>query len=383
MMKEIPDSSIESLITDPPAGIAFMGKDWDSDKGGRDNWIEWMQTVMVECLRVLKPGAHGFVWAIPRTSHWTATALENAGFEVRDIITHLFGSGFPKSHNISRAIDKKFGVERKTSYIPNLENQVFGKGKCKARGVDRTPGVDLSEPPKTPQAKQWDGFGTALKPASENWILVRKPLKGTVCDNVLKHGVGGINIDECRVEFEGEKDQGRVMSPVDGTQGYKHHAGAMTGMIKRMDIGNDKGRFPANLVLSHHDDCEHVGFKDVKGIQKWKCHRDCTVKMLGEPSRFFYCAKASKSERNKGLEELQNKHPTVKAKILMQYLITLITPQGGTVLDPFMGSGSTGVAALELGFSFTGIEKEQDYFEMAQIRIKGTIPLHTGDTDGS
>lgn len=299
-LQGLPANTLDSLITDPPAGISFMGKAWDHHKGGRNEWIAWMTQIMQECRRVLRPGAHGLVWAIPRTSHWTATALENAGFEVRDVITHLFGSGFPKSLDISKAIDK------------------------------------LIEAVPHDASKQWRGWGTALKPAAEMWILVRKPCaEKTIAANVLEWGCGGINIDASRIG-----DEERTYSINAAVVGGNFGNGANQPADERAHA-TVTGRFPANLILDEE-----------------------AAAMLGEPSRFFYCHKASKSERGKG-----NNHPCVKSQKLMQYLIKLITPPGGTVLDPFMGSGSTGVAAKALGFNFLGIEKEKEYYEIAEVRI--------------
>jgi DNA modification methylase len=343
-LRDIPNDSIDSLITDPPAGISFMGKSWDDDKGGRKQWVAWMTDVMTECLRVLKPGAHGLVWALPRTSHWTATALEDAGFEVRDVVTHLFGSGFPKSLNVSIAIDKAAGALKargKAFVTAGAGDRSDIQGTSSADAFNQHAGI-------TDAAKVWQGWGTALKPASEHWILVRKPLehKHTVAANVLKHGTGGINIDASRV---GESSA--------------------------------QGRFPANLVLTEGEATEML---DAQASQ--------------EVSRFFYCAKISRSERHAGLEKAVdakrmsdarpnspdmtgkfpdhdgrektgNHHPTVKPKKLMSYLIRMITPPGGVVLDPFMGSGSTGLAAKEAGFSFLGVEKEPDYFKIAEQRL--------------
>lgn len=302
VLRGLEADSIDSMVTDPPAGISFMGKEWDKS----DGFIPFMTDVMKESLRVLKPGAHAFVWAIPRTSHWTATALEGAGFEIRDIVTHVFGSGFPKSHSIEKATaDARFR-----------------------------------------------GIGTALKPASEHWILVRKPCsEKTVAANVLKHRTGGLNIDASRI----------------GTDTISTHGGGdkMSGMKGNGNSGvgtyqSHVGRFPANLILSHNEDCGDA------------CTQGCAVAALKEPARFFYCAKTSKRERNEGCET--NAHPTVKPIKLMSYLITLVTPPGGTVLDPFMGSGSTGVAAIQSGFNFLGIEKEPEYFQIAEKRIYHALP---------
>lgn len=353
VLRTLPDNSVDSLVTDPPAGISFMGKDWDHHKGGRKQWTAWMAEVMTECLRVMKPGAHGLVWALPRTSHWTGSALEDAGFEVRDVVSHLFGTGFPKSMNLKKA----------------------GAGDA------------------------WEGYGTALKPAHEMWFLVRKPIsEKTVASNVLKWGVGGLNIDGCRIEVSSSDPNHRKPS-VD----WKN---ANTPMVTNFGSGgrpkealNLSGRFPANLVLSHNPDCEDD-----------QCSLSCAAAMLDAQSgpcktgdikpgtlqgfggsantygsgrvaseyksdsatgasRFFYCAKISTSERNAGLVETKNVHPTVKAQRLMRYLCRLITPPNGVVLDPFMGSGSTGVAAKSESFKFIGIEIDPEYVEIAKKRI--------------
>lgn len=346
-LKSLPENSIDSLVTDPPAGISFMGKEWD--KG--NNFIPAMTEIFQECLRCLKPGAHGLVWALPRTSHWTATALENAGFEIRDVVTHLFGSGFPKSFNLG------------------------------------------------------NGWGTALKPASEHWILVRKPLsEKTVAANVLKHGTGGINIDACRIE--GAFESGWSKS---GSKASENLAMSGANYNREPKPDNPQGRFPANLVLSHNEDCEESPHVFPDGTTQSGCTEGCAVAELdrqsgivkpkparsgriggfkgevfgngntgfnpdgegywpadcgGGASRFFYVAKASKKDRGE-----DNNHPTVKSTKLMEYLITLITPPNGVVLDPFMGSGSTGKACKNLGFDFIGIEKEKEYFEIAKKRI--------------
>lgn len=376
VLKTFPDNSVESLITDPPAGISFMNKSWDDDKGGRDQWIAWMTEVMRECLRVMKPGAHGLVWAIPRTSHWTGAALEQAGFEVRDVITHLFGTGFPKSLDISKAIDKAAGAIR-TDVIKSVKRsgptqapESISRGNIKPAGTPKLE-YDVCEP-ATPEAKQWEGWGTALKPASEHWILVRKPLsESTVAKNVLKWGTGGINIDAGRIGTD-------VISTHDGgdkMSGMKGNGNSGVGEYK-----SHVGRFPANLVL----DEEAAAALDASTIVSSGAEKGA--------SRFFYVAKASKADKNNGLEEIpdtivddgrdtpidnpylrgktgrKNTHPTVKSTKLMEYLIKLITPPGGVVLDPFMGSGSTGVACETLGLEFVGIEKEAEYFAIAEKR---------------
>jgi len=290
-LAELEDCSVDALVTDPPAGISFMGKDWDRDKGGRDAWIEWMAGVMKDVLRVLKPGAHGFVWALPRTSHWTATALENAGFEIRDIVTHLFGSGFPKSANISKAIDRAAGATVSV--------------------------IDA--------AREWEGWGTALKPASEHWILVRKPLsEKTVVKNVLKHGTGGINIDGCRIATNWDTDPTRR-----GWQGGRRPGtGPFTSgdrtrpTVKRGGPENASGRWPANLVLNEEAARvldEQSGDLHPPGTRQNRTNRspfssgtasleyvDC-INDTGGASRFFYCAKAGRAEREQGLQSEDGK----------------------------------------------------------------------------
>ncbi len=378
-LRQMAADSIDSLVTDPPAGISFMGKHWDGDLGGRDSWINWMTNVMHECLRVLKPGAQGLVWALPRTSHWTATALEDAGFEIRDVVTHLFGTGFPKSLDISKAIDKAAGEEReitgpKSTYRKPQE----------PNGWDCTKRAEFETAPATATAtaKQWQGWGTALKPASEHWILIRKPLsEKTVAANVLKWGVGGINVDGCRVAAA---DQDKLAKNWDRSAPAGFGNGLLEGGLQTGGFQQNKkiGRFPANLVLDEDaaamlDEQSGVGVSPT-GKSKRKGGQPIAMSGAhasriesngfgdkGGASRFFYVAKASKSERG-----ADNNHPTVKSLALMSYLIRLVTPPGGIVLDPFMGSGSTGVAAKAERMRFVGIEQEHEYFKIAQKRLE-------------
>lgn len=427
IMKDIPENSFHSICTDPPAGIGFMGKDWDKNKGGRNQWIAWMTEVAQECLRVLKPGGHALVWALPKTSHWTATAWEDAGFELRDCIYFLFGSGFPKSMDISKQLDKMAGTEREVigespynSRRPNqgeTGNSTYTQGGYKAY---------ISEP-ATPEAAEWSGWGTALKPAVECWWLLRKPIsEKTVAQNVLKWGVGGLNIDACRIGETGARNNGRQR----GTNGIYGEIGATV----KVDYG--KGRFPSHLILectceepivvetdnqpylysdreydnkdtsmfngdkpqapsNYNDsrsgvihtnpDCPGYMFPDAKGQQGNLIGHNHDIEspngIYGKmpprydaikreeknksASRFFYTSKASKKDRGEG-----NSHLTVKPTDLMCYLCRLITPPNGIVFDPFMGSGSTGKAALLEGFRFYGIEKELEYLEIAQHRIE-------------
>lgn len=379
------DCQFDSMVTDPPAGIGFMGKKWDKDKGGRDAWIEDMAATYRECLRVLKPGAHGLVWALPRTSHWTATALENAGFEIRDVVHHLFGTGFPKSLDVSKAIDKAAGVDREV--LDSRPTYGLGSSGVALSGHADGAVANVLGPPVTEAAKQWDGWGTALKPAAEHWILVRKPLIGTVAANVLEHGTGGINVDGCRVGTRAEPP-GRWPPHVvldDEAAAMLDEQSGWSSTKKR--IGRRSGKTAGSLGA-------FAGQDDV-----WMGHTD-----WGGASRFFprfrYQAKPSTKEKSAGLEHLptltggdatgrkdgsdgtkspragagrtgsaRNPHPTVKPIELMRWLCRLITPPGGTVLDPFTGSGTTGCAAVLEGFGFVGVEQSSEYIEVARSRI--------------
>ena len=322
VMKDIAPNSIDAIVTDPPAGISFMGKKWDSDKGGRDQWVTWMSGVALKCLILLKPGGHALVWALPRTSHWTATAWEDAGFEIRDCIYHIFGSGFPK-------------------------------GKYN------------------------------LKPAAENWWLFRKPLsEKSVADNMKCWGTGALNIEDCRVPApEGD----RTEYGIDGNESagrnrnaYSDHNAKRTPYVRP-----DNGRWPANVVLDEEagrllDEQSGVTTSGAMKREVGAYAGESTTKLLrgksgptnqhgdsGGASRFFYCTKASRKERGEN-----NKHPTVKPLKLMRYLCRLIAPLGGTILDPFCGSGSTGVAAIDGGFNFIGIDQDPVCVDLTQERIE-------------
>lgn len=378
LLKKLPDNSVDSVVTDPPYGLKFMGKKWDHSVPSVELWAE--------CLRVLKPGGHLLAFAGTRTQHRMAVNIEDAGFEVRDMLAWVYGSGFPKSLDVSKAIDKidrlgpmmerayKFtawmrstgatasqinewtgtfmgshyltdksqpavptrelfelirphlGVEvpafveelidsRKVEFENMKRREVVGVRKgnhlevAPGQGRERPQAQLVDTASHTEDAKRWQGWGTALKPALEPITLARKPLAGTVAANVLAHGTGALNIDGARVE---------------GKDG-------------------EPGRWPANLL---HDGSEEV------------------VDHLGHAGRFFYCAKASKRDRGEG-----NRHPTVKPTDLMRYLCRMVTPPGGVVLDPFMGSGSTGKAAVLEGFAFVGFDLEQDYVDLSRDRI--------------
>jgi DNA modification methylase len=410
-LKKLADESVDSIVTDPPAGISFMGKKWDSDKGGRTVWVAWMTEVATECLRVLKPGGHAFVWAIPRTSHWTGWAWEDAGFEARDKVYHLFGTGFPKSHNVSKAIDKQAGAEREVVGRKDGERYKYDFANTSGKFVntrdadksDRRNDIGNITAPATEEAKTWDGWGTALKPAAEEWWLFRKPFNGTVASNVLQYGTGAINIDGCRVPLDGEKQPAGSAKRV-----FKSNQYTDEKIYGDNKITPPEGRFPANLihngsdeVVSMFPETKKAGNKkasdmrngtSVFGIGQIMVNPEIPGDNGGSAARFFYCAKASRSERNEGLIDPgprrkrndttggkyaeapnpigSNTHCTVKPLALMRYLCRMITPPNGIVVDPFMGSGTTGCACAEEGFRFIGIEMEEDSFQIAERRIE-------------
>jgi len=318
VMKKMPENSIDTIITDPPAGISFMGKSWDSNKGGRDEWIEWLTEVMKECYRVAKPGSTALVWAIPRTSHWTATAMENAGWQIKDIIMHIFGSGFPKSTDISKQLQKKSGKEaRVVGRNPNSREKCDKNNTLYESGtVGKT---DYITEPTDENAKLWNGYGTALKPGAEHWILAMKKNEGTYANNALKWGVSGLNIDGGRIGLQsGEK-------PYSYPNGKGGDHGAVSFIPnnkfnKKPLVGSSKGRFPANCIF---DEFAAKMLDEQSGVSKSSNgnfnandyeERDTATPFTrgnfqgkgdsGGASRFFYIAKASKSERNMGCEGL-------------------------------------------------------------------------------
>lgn len=395
VMATLPDASVDAIVTDPPYGLSFMGKHWDHGVPGEAFWCEAM--------RVAKPGAHLLAFGGSRTYHRLAVAIEDAGWEIRDCVMWLYGSGFPKSHDVSKAIDKAAGAEREVVgdkldrpgyHLSPGGGTKFGNGNgLHGHREDARLRAATVTAPATPDAHRWQGWGTALKPAHEPIILARKPFKGTVAGNVLEHGCGALNVDGCRINYVDEADcsaatpQGRVTSKNSGSIGATPDAGRNESRVE-FARPEQKGRWPANVILSE-------GVTD----EAW--------------SRFFYCPKASKADRDAGLVGMpvresgamvgnmtsgqrladngtpiktpkrSNHHPTVKPTDLMRYLCRLITPPGGEVLDPFMGSGSTGKAAMLEGFGFVGIEREQEYIDIARRRIEaacGDLPLLRGTT---
>lgn len=331
-MKELDENSIDAVVTDPPYGLAFMGKKWDYSVPGVEVWRE--------CLRVLKPGGYLLAFAGTRTQHRMCVNIEDAGFEIRDMIAWVYGSGFPKSHNLR---------------------------------------------------DEWEGWGTALKPALEPITVARKPFAGTIAENVLTWGTGAINVDGCRIELDLEAQKNiNCIQRTNKGKGHLHHSSDRNA--KRQTLENPiqtyktNGRWPANLIHDGSDEVVDV-FPD-------------------ESARFFYCPKADKNDRDAGLDReestpgqktnrkegsagitpytgtrvpTKNNHPTVKPLDLMRYLCRLVTQPGGVVLDPFMGSGTTGRACLSEGFGFVGIERDPDYFELCKQRMNRVqLPLFGG-----
>ena len=254
-----------ALLSDPPAGISFMGKQWDHDKGGRDEWVKWLTDVMLALREHLLPGAHVLMWALPRTSHWTATAIENAGFEIRDVCNHCFGSGFPKSLNVGLALDKAAGAEREViGHDGKKAAQQTSKIKTAAFG-DYNGNDGCITNPATPDAKTWDGYGTALKPASEHWILARKPIEeATVAANCVAHGAGALNIDGGRVETVDQTAREWDENQIHSLSAWRKMAGRIDFPVPPPQTGgHPSGRWPANLLLSHSPSCRLVGTKKV------------------------------------------------------------------------------------------------------------------------
>ena len=382
-MKLLDDNSVDSIVTDPPYELGFMGKKWDS------TGIAYNVDLWKECLRVLKPGGHLLAFGGTRTYHRMTCAIEDAGFEIRDCIQWIYGSGFPKSHDISKAIDKKLGAERNRIKFAQSNTWREREGR-----MDRQATIPDNNP-VTPEAKQWDGWGTALKPAHEPIVVARKPIsEKTIAENVLKWGTGGINIDDCRIAYD-MSDTNPATNPLYRKEnGYKTNYGidsnpsayALKKEAGTMNI-NNQGRFPANVILD-----EEAGrmLDEQSGVSKsntrqptggqilnpetgWNQNAmiDKTVRGYndaGGASRFFYIAKASKKERGEG-----NNHPTVKPVSLIKYLVTLVTPPDGVCLDPFMGSGTTAVACINTNHNFIGFEMEKHYYEIANERIQKAL----------
>jgi len=450
ILPKMPDNSVEAIVTDPPYELGFMNKNWDG------SGIAYDLELWKECLRVLKPGGHLLAFGGTRTYHRMVCAIEDAGFEIRDsivellstdiavvnfleslnqsqveaffkvveesqfggILEYVYGSGFPKSVNISKNIDKIQGTEK-----------IVGKGRAGKTALGQSSEwnktnnpheFNITEP-NSPDAIKWNGYGTALKPAHEPIVVARKPIEGTVANNVLTHGCGGLNIDGCRVEANIDEFGAGGGFKIGSGSKYNQHATSYSmgeGKVKPM---HNQGRFPANLI---HDGSEEVvrEFPDssITGNRKDKGkfeyanplplsgktnRKETEYTDSGSAARFFYCAKTSKKERNMGCEGLESKqvaygnqqtaelkkglpltpnagvgesgvikpqknhHPTVKPVALIEYLVKLVTKENDIVLDPFFGSGTTGIACVNLDRNFIGIEMEEEYCEIANKRI--------------
>ena len=418
-MKLFPDAYFDSIVCDPPYELGFMGKAWDAS-GIANNVAMWR-----EALRVLKPGGHLLAFSGSRTYHRMACAIEDAGFEIRDQIMWVYGSGFPKSLDVSKAIDKAAGAEREVVGLKVYgDGRSYQGGELSARSGGGIMGKAVARPPSyeiapaTDAARQWAGWGTALKPAHEPIVVARKPLVGTVAANVLQFGTGAINIDACRVAYAGTNDA-TAAAEIRGRQTERNVEGwgMRSQEIDREEYLNGSaglGRWPANLI---HDGSPEViaAFPTTPG-QMAKASTADTPRNgqhiygdmargsngseprgdAGSAARFFYCAKASRADRNAGCENMEkrplnwssgtqnpgsfqsegtdksahNNHPTVKPTDLMRYLCRLVTPPGGMVLDPFAGSGSTGKACALEGFQFIGFELDEQYAAIAAARIE-------------
>jgi len=395
-MGRMKNDCVDAIVTDPPYGLKFMGKEWDRGLPGVPFWEQ--------ALRILKPGGYLQACGGPRTYHRLASAIEDSGFEIRDCLQWLFGSGFPKSHNVALGIDKQFGHGNRGRAIPTASTY-------QATDTDRENKLTANKvgayEPKTEAAAPWVGWGSALKPAYEPIVMARKPFKGTLADNVLTHGTGALNIDGCRVETD--ENLGRLCTAQDPSSYSLHNK------TEYVDNSTGKGRWPANIALDSEAASmldAQTGERKSRGKYTRSLNNSLTksdhgflgknatfdrsnkyANETGGASRFFYTAKASKKEREAGLEnftphtvsdgrevecdnayqrgktERRNTHPTVKPIDLMRYLVRLVTPPGGLVLDPFCGSGSTGCAAVLEGFRFVGIEKKSEFVELAKARI--------------
>jgi len=402
VLATLPPEHVHAVVSDPPYGLAFMGKDWDQQVPGPDYWRA--------VLRVLKPGGHLVAFGGTRTAHRLACAIEDAGFELRDCLSWLYGSGFPKSHDVSKAIDREAGAVRCEGvpgpYASRRPRESAPAVSAYQDGVANAATATITTP-ATEAAREWDGWGTALKPAWEPIYLARKPFRGSVASNVCEHGCGALNIDGCRIGSGGQSKWATTRGGIWATDSD----------AKAALEASTLGRWPANLAL----DESAAAMLDAQTGELRNGGQNATSKRMsqglcygdyGEPiptryagdsggaSRFFYTSKASRPEREAGLERFRprnvndgrdtsidnpyqrgdtqrrNTHPTVKPVSLMRWLVRLITPPDGIVLDPFTGSGSTGVAAVLEGARFIGCELSPEFAELARARI-----AHAADED--
>lgn len=389
-LKALPSESVDAIVTDPPYELGFMGKKWDA------SGIAYNVELWAECLRVLKSGGHLLAFSGTRTYHRMAVAIEDAGFEVRDMLEWVYASGFPKSHNISKAIDKMEGAEREVvgkkecGYQVSISKTRLEQGH-RPNLTNSTKEVNITAP-ATEKAKEWDGWGTALKPAHEPICMARKPLsEKTIVENVLKHGTGAIDIDGCRIPTSEDltKNYGSIRKSDDemgervGKFGFRQGKDSVAEATESTALG----RFPANILCTD----------DALGEEK---SRYFDIDVWAEKHGLLQFPKASKAERNKGCEGLEEKlstrqfmegtdpnfvcsdgskrtralpkatnhHPTVKPVHLMAWLIRLVSKEGDIVLDPFGGSGTTGVACNMLNRKFILMEQSEEYVEIIKSR---------------
>ena len=417
MLGIIEKESIDSIVTDPPYELNFMSKGWDNAG------VSFQPDTWEKCYEVLKPGGYLLAFGGSRTFHRIACAIEDAGFEIRDTIMWLYGSGFPKSMNIGLALDKKNGVE----------SEIIGKRKEHDIRNNNYANNNVSDKTFIREIKkatnEWQGWGTALKPSFEPIIVARKPFKGSLVDNVIENGVGGINIDECRVGMSEDDKQQYYDKQKSFEKTYQNKESIYEGNSLQKsktsfyDINIltkktlNQGRFPANTILTYDEtDFDEVcgGFPNTKSQVRISEDKDIKQNTFslgrtgitprghndsGSASRYFYCAKASKKDRDEGLDEFEdinggsyqfrqdgsldgkipvrkNTHPTVKPTSLMQYLVRLVTPNNGIILDPFNGSGSTGKAVMyenkekNKNYKYIGIELTEEYLPIAKARIE-------------
>lgn len=386
ILPTLAENSFDACVTDPPYGLKFMNKAWDYQVPPVATWKE--------IYRVLKPGAHMLVACGTRTQHRMAVNIEDAGFEIRDVITWHYGSGFPKNMDISKQIDKQAGAERNVTgkkNHPTLKNKnlIDRKGAGGFHGENPIKDEWPITEPATEPAKAWAGWGTALKPATEFWTLARKPFSKTIAENILTHGTGGINIDACRIALNGETPP--------------------SGSAKRVFVNNDfadldfygnnnytspLGRYPANVIFDEFTGeildkqapdtgaffpVTNRASQKTSGIyNEFASETEAGQSYYndsGGASRFFYCPKADTAERNTGMTGRHNDHPTIKPIDLMRYLVKLITPPAGKLLDPFCGSGTTLIAAALENKSYTGIEMDAKNAETARMRIHGHLGI--------
>ena len=386
VMRGMVDGCVDAIVTDPPYGLGFMGRAWDALPPGYD--------FAVECLRVLKPGGHMLAFGGTRTWHRLAVAIEDAGFEIRDSIAWMYGSGFPKSLDVSKAIDKAAGVEREVVGLSldyaEFNSPDYGSSDVNIAGrKERNVAAQITAP-ATPDAVRWQGWGTALKPAYEPIVVARKPVIGTVAANVLAYGTGALNIDGCRIDMGAEYDANRVQRQQNSAGVIDGAFGAAALIGKEIPTYNGKGRWPANVILDESQAAELdrqsgwskspptdsvITVKANDSIGTFKMGDRQTANGHGDSggaSRFFYTAKASTHERPR-IDG--STHPTVKPLTLMRYLVRLVTPPGGIVLEPFAGSGTTAEACIVEGFKCIGIERDPTYLDLIVQRVSKPIQV--------